>query len=113
MAVVEGDNFTHEGDGETFDQDLLAKYWSISPPVGWSWNQLNAVGFGRHAWVAVDGRHYDAECPEGVDSFFELPLFRRYMVSDLRSRGITCADVQVQDVTPAPVCPVPNPVKKT
>jgi hypothetical protein len=25
----------------------------------------------------MDGRHYDADVPDGVDSFFDLPLFRR------------------------------------
>jgi len=109
VSWVELDNFTHDGEGEKFDEALLAKYWSIAPPAGWTWAQLDAVGFGRHAWVAVDGRHYDAECPEGVASFFDLPLFRRYMITDMRNRGIACADVEVEDVEPAPVCPVPNP----
>jgi hypothetical protein len=29
-----------------------------------------------HVWVCYKGRHYDAECPEGVDSWKDLPLFK-------------------------------------
>jgi hypothetical protein len=29
-----------------------------------------------HVWVYYKGRHYDAECPEGVDSWKDLPLFQ-------------------------------------
>lgn len=110
ILTVEGANFTIEGEGEIFDQALLAKYWAITPPVGWTWKELEAVGFGQHVWIIVNGRHYDAECPDGVASFFDLPLFRRYMVYDLRSRGISCADVSVEDVTMLLQCPIPNPV---
>ena len=28
-----------------------------------------------HFWFYFDGKHYDAECPEGVESFTELPFF--------------------------------------
>ncbi|MFB6354832.1 MAG: hypothetical protein ABEJ92_12195 [Halobacteriales archaeon] len=31
-----------------------------------------------HTWLARDGRHYDAECVEGVDDYRELPFFRRH-----------------------------------
>jgi hypothetical protein len=31
-----------------------------------------------HAWVAADGKHYDAECVEGVDDYRNLPFFRRH-----------------------------------
>lgn len=28
-----------------------------------------------HVWVYYNGKHYDAECPEGVSDFRELPFF--------------------------------------
>lgn len=31
-----------------------------------------------HTWLAVEGRHYDAECVEGVDDYRDLPFFRRH-----------------------------------
>jgi hypothetical protein len=34
-------------------------------------------GYG-HVWLRCDGRHYDAECVEGVDDHRDLPFFRRH-----------------------------------
>lgn len=31
----------------------------------------------RHQWLEVDGRHYDAEVPAGVDDFEDLPIWSR------------------------------------
>lgn len=31
-----------------------------------------------HTWLAVDGRHYDAECVAGVADYRDLPFFRRH-----------------------------------
>jgi len=30
-----------------------------------------------HCFVCYNGRYYDAECPEGVDDWEELPYFQR------------------------------------
>jgi hypothetical protein len=30
-----------------------------------------------HAWVFFHGRHFDAECPQGVRNWRNLPVFRR------------------------------------
>lgn len=30
-----------------------------------------------HVWIVVNGRHYDAETPEGVDDFRQLKIFKR------------------------------------
>lgn len=32
-----------------------------------------------HCWVRFRGRHYDAEAPQGVNNFLELPIFKRAM----------------------------------
>lgn len=42
-----------------------------------------ARGF-AHTWVVCDGRHYDAECVEGVDDYRALPFFRRHPEAALR-----------------------------
>lgn len=31
-----------------------------------------------HTWIACDGRHYDAECVEGVTDHHDLPFFQRH-----------------------------------
>jgi hypothetical protein len=31
----------------------------------------------RHAWGFFHAKHYDAECPQGVNDWKELPVFRR------------------------------------
>jgi hypothetical protein len=30
-----------------------------------------------HKWIFYDGKHYDAECPEGVKNPSKLPIFQR------------------------------------
>ena len=32
-----------------------------------------------HVWVEYHGRHYDAECPNGVKNPLNLPIFRRVL----------------------------------
>lgn len=31
-----------------------------------------------HTWVFFEGKHYDAECPDGVEKWFDLPLNKKY-----------------------------------
>ena len=31
--------------------------------------------FPGHVWIFFDDKHYDAECPEGVENFMNLPIF--------------------------------------
>lgn len=86
---VDNDNFRIDDvEGvNRWDQNLLLKYWKIQCPEGFTWKQLNAIDFGQHVWLAArvgkDGTwmHFDAECEEGVASFFGLPLFQRYLQS--------------------------------
>lgn len=106
LFTVCGENFYKPNDSEQWDVSLLTRHWGIAPPEGFTWQTLDDVGFGYHVWLTSGGRHFDAECPEGVDSFFELPLFKRYLVCYLRERGIDCPDVETDDVVPAPRCDV-------
>lgn len=32
-----------------------------------------------HVWLYCNGKHYDAEVPNGVDDFIELPFFQRIL----------------------------------
>lgn len=87
-----------DGSGNPFDRALLTKYWPlIVPPAGFTWDDLALVsadaGFwpGTHQWVHVGGQHFDAECPEGVDNFFDLPFFKRVLASwRAQHSAVTC-----------------------
>lgn len=35
-----------------------------------------------HVWIFYNGKHYDAECPEGVTNFMDLPFFKRESISE-------------------------------
>jgi hypothetical protein len=88
LQVVETANFQVEGDDfPRWDAKLLRRYWSIKRPEGRTWLELNRIDYGQHTWLAAHTGatawlHFDAECVEGVSSFFELPLFRRYICND-------------------------------
>ena len=30
-----------------------------------------------HVWIVYQGKHYDAECIDGVDNFLDLPIFQK------------------------------------
>lgn len=102
MFLVGGDNFEEEDGG--WDWRLLKKYWSIQPPAGLSRKQVQAIEFGCHVWITDGKRHYDAERPEGVENFFDLPLFRRYIVCWMRENGMQADEVVTEDVMPHPQC---------
>ncbi len=108
---VSNGNFCRDGDDFAGDWDwkLLKTHWKIAPPMELTKKQAAAIEFGTHVWLTDGKLHYDAECPQGVSSFFDLPCFRRNVVQDLRERGIVCAEVATDDVTAEPQCPVENP----
>lgn len=37
-----------------------------------------------HTWIAYAGRHYDAECTDGVDDYQDLPFFQRHPEAVIR-----------------------------
>lgn len=40
-----------------------------------------------HFWVEHQGKHYDAECPQGVPLPELLPVFMRWGIADLATAG--------------------------
>lgn len=109
--TVCGENFMVDcgGGDESWDSKLLLDFWGMSPPEQLTWDMLNEIPFGGHVWITDGKRHYDAESPEGVENFFDLPIFRRPIVTYLRENGISCSDVVTEDVVQAPLCPIQNP----
>lgn len=84
VYVVCGENFMEGIDGTPEHNDVwswltLEKHFNIQPPKGFDYQDIDDISFGAHVWILYDDKHYDAECEEGVESFFELPLFRRYL----------------------------------
>lgn len=84
LFVVGNDNFQTDEAIEklwtygAWDSELLIEHWqNVKPLNGLSWNELNDIVFGYHVWITDGKKHYDAECPEGVANFFELPIFKR------------------------------------
>lgn len=70
----------HDGSpsgSDVFDWAGLKAHWAISPPGGIPQEEIDAMTIGGHFWITHQGRHYDAECPDGTASFFDLPYFRR------------------------------------
>jgi len=89
--IVDTVDFCIFGDPETcrFDARTLRRRWPRSrPPAPLTWRGLNALGLQDcgHVWLVLDGRHHDADVPDGVDSIFDLPLFRRNLASLVLAR---------------------------
>ena len=71
-------------DGERFTDSMPE---GDAPAPGLHRRETHDHGVGgiyRHSWLMHGGRHYDAECLDGVASPFEMPTFRRAAVEKLR-----------------------------
>lgn len=84
FQIVETLNFviqTDEYEIIDWDWDLLKKHWNMSPPDGVTLEQMKLLAqyHPTHVWLTVDTKHYDAEAPNGVNTFFELPFFKRWI----------------------------------
>lgn len=66
------EDFINE-DTDVWSKKTLVSYGSPFP------KGVNGRNFnpGGHVWIYRDGIHYDAECPAGVVSIFDLPIFKR------------------------------------
>lgn len=61
-----------------------------APPPGTDWNLLERIGVPddlSHSWILFDGRHYDAEAPDGVDNPFDLACVRHGLHELLERRN--------------------------
>lgn len=84
FQTVETANFLNQADDYAkidWDWNLLKTYWNMSPPPGVTPEQIKLVAQHEptHIWLTVGTKHYDAEAPNGVNSFFELPFFKRWI----------------------------------
>ncbi len=67
---------------EVYDAGQLAA-WGYKLPDGVTIDSLNRVWL-SHCFIVYQGRFFDAECPEGVDTPFSLPL----VLNALRKAGL-------------------------
>ncbi|WP_455233046.1 hypothetical protein [Geopseudomonas aromaticivorans] len=89
-------------ENDVWDWTLLTRHWNTAPPAGLSAEDVDGLEFGHHVWVFHEGRHYDAECPDGVENLFDLPIFRRTIVRALNERGISDEQVPGLEWDPSP-----------
>ncbi len=68
-----------KAEGE-FDLDMISKYWG-GMPEDLEADIITILGWYEpsHMWITTDGKHFDAETPEGVEKFVELPFFQRWI----------------------------------
>jgi hypothetical protein len=90
-------------DCEEWDWPLLKKHWGIRRPMIFTKAEFDEIPFGSHVFIASGKRFYDAECAEGVDDFFNLPIFRRSIIRALQEKGIIldAQDIQLMQDTQA------------
>lgn len=74
------------GDVFVFDRSHLRALWATGPiPPTLSLDDLDAQArqmfdlYKHHEWMVLEGKHFDAEAPEGADSMLQLPFFRRHL----------------------------------
>lgn len=88
LFTISAEQFTLNGEGTEWDVKLLSEHWkSCRPTHGLEWKDIKHK-IPSHVWVVFNNRHYDAECPDGVDNFFELPLLRRGMENISRQKVV-------------------------
>lgn len=58
-----------------------------------------------HTWIAIDGRHYDAECIEGVDDYRGLPFFRRHPEAAVHVEPGTTGQADIRNRGTEPLYP--------
>lgn len=76
----EGDTEAGQLPDSGWNRRAIEQVYHSPLPVGTTLAHLNAFGeTGYHVWVECNGKFYDAECPTGVTSIFELPFYERYM----------------------------------
>jgi len=62
------------------EEAVVKRAYGLNPDdYGVDWEELDfAYHLPVHAWIEVDGKVYDAEGLNGLDHWYQLPLFRRF-----------------------------------
>lgn len=85
------DDGSDSGEADAFVADLarLRREGAPLPPDIEDDDQEFAglLGSMTHNWLVLDGRHYDATCPEGSDHFLTMPFFADQISGWLQERA--------------------------
>lgn len=79
--LVDGGDYRINGKEPAFDWPLLEAHWKTPKPE--NHEVFDRVGGCNHCFILHQGRFYDSETPDGVDSFFELPFYQRQIKREL------------------------------
>ena len=80
-------------DGWFWNIDIKSKYktasneyWNVKnfkkygePPF--EYDNLNKLDLNGHVWIFSNGKHYDVETIQGVDNFWDLPIYQRQLAN--------------------------------
>lgn len=66
----------NNGHCKPFARDIKRKIGDNVQIHSWGFD-TNGYNSYAHSWIEYDGRHYDAECSQGVEHPSELPIFQR------------------------------------
>ena len=80
------DGWFWDGDKISNLETKTGEYWNVKnlkkygePPFGWE--NLNKLDLHGHVWIYSNGKHYDVETVNGVDNFWDLPIYKRQLKS--------------------------------
>jgi len=80
VEVLTTDLFYNLANKNEYTEDEYNEIWykesdyNSFKPDGFIWPE-----WGFHGWLYVNGKHYDADEVNGVKSFYDLPIFKRFI----------------------------------
>jgi len=89
--MMSDNNYTlknlNEGDCENFALEVLSNFFDDDLIESLFYREFNRVKLvtsydydeklDDHVWIVFEDRHYDAEAPNGVDDYLDLPIYKR------------------------------------
>jgi len=73
VELWEGEEIIKTENGSGWSSKMLL--WHTTPPV----KDIRKVDdLPSHTWVSINKKYYDAECSEGVNTPWELPIFQKF-----------------------------------
>ena len=80
------DGWFWDGDKISNLETKTGEYWNVKnlkkygePSFGWE--NLNKLDLHGHVWIFSKGKHYDVETLNGVDNFWDLPIYKRQVAN--------------------------------
>lgn len=86
-VLEEGGDFTTLSTGEVLANDGLdpdrtdGRFGDVPEGIEPDLIKILGVFCPDHVWITVYDKHYDAEAPDGVDHFLDLPFFQKRLAA--------------------------------